>query len=768
MPHSVGRDDPHAGADHPNVLGQGGEDFYTLREYVVGDDLRRVHWASTARRGELMVRQDEVPWQGRATVLLDARRDTTSRRVLRACGVGGGEHRHRVVPPSGPRTAHHHRWHRLGVRRRPRASGPGDGTARGRPPQPVGEPAPDPPHAETRGGRRPARHPRQPDGRRHRRAGQSSEAGSGWSRSSCSSNRVGIRPGAPSSSHRALVPAPAAPGVRVLRITAQDPFVNVWNQAVTRPASTGSRVPDLRPGAGSDEHDRGNDRATGPGIAARGLQLPPVVVAEVALASLTVATIAGFSRLYQGASFFLPLATLAVAGHGLAATCRRRRLALPVVAVIAVVAGAVLIVWLFFGRTTVLGMPTLHTIDVADAAAAPARGPGSASWWRRRPRCPASSSSRPRRSGPACGLRTGPHFACGRRQSRSRRRPSCSSSARCSALRDTASVPRSCSPRRCWPSCWCTASPVRKASVPGSPRRQARARRAVAPSRSRARRDRAPRRSDPRTPHARRGPQGHRALAAGVRPQRLSHHGQPPGRHPQATREPIERGGLQRPVQPTVVLAPHLPRHLRRPHLVVRRFLRPGPRIAVIGPWRGPPAPPDHPGVRDRRAKRHLGACRVRGNRGRSGRHADAMGSRFVDVDRRRQPATSNGFNYTVVSDLPQFTAASLRRSGDSIPGKHPPDRLELPGDFNRQAARLARSVTASGHDPDDRALLLQTVVRDNVHLRPEGARRSQRGRDRRVPGESAGLLRAVRRHVRGDGAVDRPAVAGGGRLHAR
>ena len=29
MPHSVGRDDPHAGADHPNVLGQGGEDFYT-------------------------------------------------------------------------------------------------------------------------------------------------------------------------------------------------------------------------------------------------------------------------------------------------------------------------------------------------------------------------------------------------------------------------------------------------------------------------------------------------------------------------------------------------------------------------------------------------------------------------------------------------------------------------------------------------------------------------------------------------------------------
>ena len=66
--------DPHAGADHPNALGRLGEDFYALRPYVVGDDLRRVHWPSTARHDELMVRQDELPWQGRATVLLDVRR----------------------------------------------------------------------------------------------------------------------------------------------------------------------------------------------------------------------------------------------------------------------------------------------------------------------------------------------------------------------------------------------------------------------------------------------------------------------------------------------------------------------------------------------------------------------------------------------------------------------------------------------------------------------------------------------------------------------
>src|SRR4051794_26384674 len=74
VPHTSG-DDPHAGADHPSALGRSGEDFYALRPYVVGDDLRRVHWPSTARRDELTVRQDELPWQGRVTVLLDVRRN---------------------------------------------------------------------------------------------------------------------------------------------------------------------------------------------------------------------------------------------------------------------------------------------------------------------------------------------------------------------------------------------------------------------------------------------------------------------------------------------------------------------------------------------------------------------------------------------------------------------------------------------------------------------------------------------------------------------
>jgi uncharacterized protein (DUF58 family) len=52
-----------------------GEDDIAIREYRYGDDLRRVHWRSTAHRGELMVRRDEQPRQMRATVLLDTRLD---------------------------------------------------------------------------------------------------------------------------------------------------------------------------------------------------------------------------------------------------------------------------------------------------------------------------------------------------------------------------------------------------------------------------------------------------------------------------------------------------------------------------------------------------------------------------------------------------------------------------------------------------------------------------------------------------------------------
>ena len=50
-----------------------GEDFYALRDYTVGDDVRRIHWPSTARLGRPMVREDEVPRRSRVTVVLDTR-----------------------------------------------------------------------------------------------------------------------------------------------------------------------------------------------------------------------------------------------------------------------------------------------------------------------------------------------------------------------------------------------------------------------------------------------------------------------------------------------------------------------------------------------------------------------------------------------------------------------------------------------------------------------------------------------------------------------
>ncbi len=64
--------DPRGGTVARPALGPSSDEFYALRPYVVGDDLRRVHWASSARFDELMIRQDELPWDGRATVVVDA------------------------------------------------------------------------------------------------------------------------------------------------------------------------------------------------------------------------------------------------------------------------------------------------------------------------------------------------------------------------------------------------------------------------------------------------------------------------------------------------------------------------------------------------------------------------------------------------------------------------------------------------------------------------------------------------------------------------
>ncbi|MDQ3767819.1 MAG: DUF58 domain-containing protein [Actinomycetota bacterium] len=73
LPRDMGEQRSLASSALRQPTGAQGEEFYTLREYVEGDDLRKIHWASTAKRHKYMIRQEETPWHTRATVLVDDR-----------------------------------------------------------------------------------------------------------------------------------------------------------------------------------------------------------------------------------------------------------------------------------------------------------------------------------------------------------------------------------------------------------------------------------------------------------------------------------------------------------------------------------------------------------------------------------------------------------------------------------------------------------------------------------------------------------------------
>lgn len=75
LPDALPRTGRHGSASEgpTRPLAPSGE-FANVREYIRGDDLRKVHWRSTAHRGKLMVKQEEAPQEAQATLVLDLRR----------------------------------------------------------------------------------------------------------------------------------------------------------------------------------------------------------------------------------------------------------------------------------------------------------------------------------------------------------------------------------------------------------------------------------------------------------------------------------------------------------------------------------------------------------------------------------------------------------------------------------------------------------------------------------------------------------------------
>ncbi len=74
----------------PDALGRTGDDVYALRGYVPGDDPRRIHWPSSARHDDLIVRQAHHPTTSRAIVIIDDRAEPLGARGLDLAASAAG------------------------------------------------------------------------------------------------------------------------------------------------------------------------------------------------------------------------------------------------------------------------------------------------------------------------------------------------------------------------------------------------------------------------------------------------------------------------------------------------------------------------------------------------------------------------------------------------------------------------------------------------------------------------------------------------------
>src|SRR5660398_187030 len=89
-------------------------DDAALRDYREGDDMRRVHWPSSARKGTMLVRSDERAGKRPATILLDLPREglalewSISAAASIGCSVLESGHPVRFFGgPLGPEHVHH-------------------------------------------------------------------------------------------------------------------------------------------------------------------------------------------------------------------------------------------------------------------------------------------------------------------------------------------------------------------------------------------------------------------------------------------------------------------------------------------------------------------------------------------------------------------------------------------------------------------------------------------------------------------------------------
>ena len=80
----------HDGVTATRIRANPSDDDVMTREYRHGDPMRRVHWAATARHGELMVRQEESVTTPEATIILDQRFPAFTRGAFSAGSDHGG------------------------------------------------------------------------------------------------------------------------------------------------------------------------------------------------------------------------------------------------------------------------------------------------------------------------------------------------------------------------------------------------------------------------------------------------------------------------------------------------------------------------------------------------------------------------------------------------------------------------------------------------------------------------------------------------------